>query len=73
MKALKITRENKKQLEADYNLEPGYLQLSSGLYLISELGETPSFVGLATRGALNNEYEKTSNVSKTGWIEVHKK
>jgi hypothetical protein len=38
MKFIRINKTNKGKLEQQYNLEPGYLELSSGMLLTADFG-----------------------------------
>lgn len=39
MKAIRITKDNKARLEQDYGMDKGELDISGGMYLLSEFGK----------------------------------
>ena len=59
MKSIRITKENKTHLEETHSLEKGYLELSSGLYLISNMSGTRVVDAILTRGAYQASYFET--------------
>lgn len=69
MKAIRITSANKSALEVQYNLEEGYLELSSGLYLVAGDGNA-QVEGLLTPGALAAEYLRTGRKLNNEYFEV---
>jgi hypothetical protein len=70
MKAIKITKENKARLEIQYNLDTGYLEFSSGLYLVSLFGENAMYEGLFTTLGYKTRFEETGKKLKNDYVEV---
>lgn len=69
MKAIRITKENKASLEAQYNMSEGDLDLSSGLYLVAGDGNSMT-EGLLTKAVLENRYLRTGKQLNNGYFEV---
>lgn len=69
MKAIMITSANKNALEVQYNMEPGYLQLSSGMFVVAGDGNR-MIEGVLTRTILNAEYRRTGRQLNNGYFEV---
>lgn len=70
MKAIRITSANKNELEIQYEMDKGYLELSSGLYLVSDFGESKSFE-VVTPARYRMFYRETGEI-KNGYVQVAK-
>jgi hypothetical protein len=68
MKAIKITKDNKSKLEAQYNMEQGYLELSSGLYVVAGFGDR--LFEILSKSQLDTYY-MTGNKIENDYVEVH--
>lgn len=67
-KAIRITSLNKNSLEAQYEMDKGYLELSSGMYLVSDFGESKSFIVL-TPARYKMQYNEVGEI-KNGYTNV---
>jgi hypothetical protein len=72
LKAVKITKNNKQELEAQYSMSEDFLEYSSGLYLVAGFGDT-QHLGILTRTGLHGLYDVTGNELANGFFEVIKK
>jgi hypothetical protein len=71
MKAIRITKENKAQLTNQYEMDEGFLDLSSGLYLVAGFGDH-AIEGLLTKAIFDTLYTTGSKL-RNGFFEVAKK
>lgn len=71
LKAIRITKENKQNLESQYNMPEDFLEYSSGLYLLAEFGDT-QYKALLTKGAINLNYDFGKPL-QNGFVEVTRK
>jgi len=69
MKAIKVTSDNKTQLEQQYDFDKGYLEFSSGLYIVSKFGGTMC-EGLFTKAVYDNRFVETGKKLENGYVEV---
>lgn len=67
-KAIRITKDNKGRLEHDYNMDKGDLDLSSGMYLISDFGSDKAHVILTP--ARYRMYYTEGKELNNGYVEV---
>jgi len=72
MKAIKITKGNKAELTATYELSEGFLDYSSGLFLVAGFGNK-QYEGLFTPAAFSVLFTRTGKELKNGFFEVEKK
>lgn len=72
MKSIRISNGNKNTLETQYNMEKGYLEYSSGLYLIANMSGTRTVDALLTRGAYQASYFETEPLTD-GYMAVSPK
>lgn len=72
LKAVKITKNNKQELEAQFSLSEDYLEYSSGLYLVAGFGDT-QHTAILTRTGLHSLYNVTGNELLNGFFEINKK
>lgn len=72
MKAIRITKENKDRLEAQYNMEEGYLELSSGMFVVAGDGNR-QLEGILTPGDLAAYYYRTGRKLNNDFFEVFPK
>lgn len=71
LKAVKINRENKRELEAKYSMADDFLELSSGLYLVAGFNDT-QYKSILTKKGLEANYVIGKEL-KNGFFEVNKK
>jgi hypothetical protein len=71
LKAVKIDKQNKATLESQYNMDRGFLEYSSGLYLLAEFGAT-QYLGIFTKVGLETRYVVGKKLDN-GFFEVEKK
>ena len=69
MKAIRITKDNKVKLEAQYDLNDGYLELSSGMYLIAGDGNG-QIEGVVKPSTLSDRYYRTGKQLANDWFEL---
>ncbi len=72
LKAVKITKNNKPELEAQYSMSEDFLEYSSGLYLVAGFGDT-QYHGILTRVGLHAQFNVTGNELANGFFEITKK
>lgn len=72
LKAVKITKNNKQELEAQYQMPEDVLEYSSGLYLVAGFGDT-QHQGILTRTGLHDQFDITGNELLNGFFEITKK
>jgi hypothetical protein len=70
-KAVKITRENKAGLEARYQMATHFLEFSSGLYIVSEFGDS-QYQSILTRKGLEANFIIGKDL-KNGYFEIEKR
>ena len=70
MKAIKVTKENKTRLETQYSLDQGFLEFSSGLYLVANFGDHAIYEGLFTKTAYETRFVETGKKLNNGYVEV---
>jgi len=68
MKAVKITKDNKSKLEAQYQMDKGFLDLSSGLLLIADFG-AENYHSILTPKAFNDRYKVIKNL-ENDYVEI---
>lgn len=68
MKAIRITKENKNKLEAQFQIDEGFLEYSSGLLLIADFG-AETYHSILTPGAFNERYKVVKNL-ENGYVEI---
>ncbi len=68
MKAVKITKENKTRLTDQYQLDEGFLEYASGLYLVAGFGDS-TYEGLLTPAAFDARYVAV-RVLDNGFYEI---
>ena len=69
MKAIRITSENKSKLEVQYDMGEGYLDLSSGLYIVAGDGNA-QFEGVLTQKKLTENFYRTGKKLANDFFEV---
>ena len=68
MKAVRVTKDNKSRLEAQYQLDEGFLEFSSGLLLIADFG-SETYHSLLTPSFFNTRYKVIKNL-ENGYVEI---
>lgn len=71
MKTIRITKQNKTNLEKFFKMEPGYLELSSGMYVV--VGFDDRMQGIYTRKALESLYTLTGEQLPDGFAGIERK
>jgi hypothetical protein len=69
MKAIRVTKENKNKLEAQFEMDEDYLELSSGLYLVAGDGNS-QIEGLLKPSQLTEHYFRTGRKLANEWFEL---
>jgi len=69
MKAIRITKDNKAKLEAQFHMDQGELELSSGMYLVAGDGNS-QYEGVLKPAALSDKYFRTGKKLANDWIEL---
>lgn len=69
MKAIRISKENRNAVADQFGLDSGYLDYSSGLYLVAKFGHT-MHEGLLTKKLFNEKYTETGKTLANGYIEI---
>lgn len=69
MKAILVTKKNREMLTERYKLDDGFLEFSSGLYLVANFGGT-MYEGLFTRAAFQARFVETGKKLLNGFVEV---
>jgi hypothetical protein len=71
MKAIRITKDNKQKLEQDYDMDPGDLDLNSGMWLVTDFGESKAN-SVVTPARFAMQYDQKGPI-KNGYISVDRK
>jgi hypothetical protein len=71
LKAIRINKNNKRDLEAQYSMAQDFLELSSGLYLIAGFGDT-QYKAILTKTGLEANYV-TGKELQNGYFEITRK
>lgn len=69
MKAIRITKENRNAVTDQFGLDSGYLDYSSGLYLVAKFGHT-MHEGLLTKKSFAEKYDETGKTLDNGFVEI---
>lgn len=67
-KAIKINKNNKKELEAKYGMSDDYLEYSSGLYLVAEFAAT-QYHAVLTKTGLEANFTRGKDLDN-GFFEI---
>jgi hypothetical protein len=67
MKAIRITKDNKKKLEQDYDMDPGELELNSGMWLVTDFGSKQYSILTPARFAIY--YDNIKGIGN-GYVQV---
>lgn len=68
MKAVRITKDNKSKLEAQFQTDEGFLEYSSGMLLIADFG-AETYHSILTPAAFNERYKAVKNL-ENGYLEI---
>jgi hypothetical protein len=71
MKAIRITKDNKQKLEQDYDMDPGDLDLSSGMWIVADFGESKAH-SVVTPARFAMQYDQKGPINN-GYISVDRK
>lgn len=72
MKAIRIKKDNKRELEDRYQMSADTLEFSAGLYLIAGFGDV-QYEGLLTKQELLDKFFSTGKKLDNDFFEVVKK
>jgi len=70
-KAVRITKENKSVLEAQYSMADKFLEYSSGLFIVSEFGDR-QYQSILTKAGLEANFVRGKDL-QNGFFELEKK
>jgi hypothetical protein len=71
MKTIRISKQNKTNLEKFLKMERNYLELSSGMYIV--VGFDDRMQGIYTRKALDSLYTMTGEQLPDGFVAIERK
>lgn len=71
MKTIRISKQNKSNLEKFFKMEKNYLELSSGMYIV--VGFDDRMQGIYTRKALESTYTMTGEQLPNGFVGIERK
>ena len=69
MKAIRITKENHNAITNQFGLDSGYLDYSSGLWVVAKFGHT-MHEGLLTKKNFAELYTETGKILDNGYVEI---
>jgi len=70
-KAVRVTKDNKHVLEAQYSMSHNFLEYSSGLFVVSEFGDR-QYQSILTKAGLEANFVRGKDL-QNGFFEIEKK